>query len=908
MNERLHYTAAFYVLNVDSWEGNPASFWKNWAYMFTEDIVVIGLRNVFDEKLANAVRKQVERYANRKENYKTLNFNYDVEKDTLLVMIKGGLHNDVHDVYHKTVKICTRKKYGREYKKVMWYLFDEFFRGISEEGKKICPTDTSTTPPYESTICQNTLLLKVNGLTYHNELSTHFSIDIEKRKIKEFRLSRGQEEGPVEVPCSTGTRRRQKMLRTCSDNSPFRRNFLFMKNESKEEDVRRREKYDHNCLTCVMFAIKDVCLCVGICSTDLRQRLEREDYYKYTLRNYGVNRVRANCTEKKRFQGNRLQDNHVEGSREYMRHYVESYHLCVKQLCNYFLDGMLFETKKEDLHLFSADVVILLGVENNVACNYKERDPEGNSEGDDSFFVDRNVLILSKSKDHVLQKRSYATLTANWGRSKSEWFSPGFKVTCDLFTQRKVEIIDEFFYTHFDGVEEKWKSKDMSISINPGVIDLGPLRTYQIYQANFELSYEDARGSLRSNTERGDKSGCTHGGINHLCEVDRLRGCSSPHFSVLCLDGRSRCPIPVNVYSYLHLRKNTIFKYMEENVLCKGRYAKRTMRGCSRNYRENGQDKTQNFDALRYIYVYPYKGILARNKKQVMKLTFYAEHVLCSDITKGTFFLIIRMHNLGKDLFMTFNYSLRNSVIYMLMGEEERKDDVAEKKGNGGGLISGQVSKLTWGKSYLGKGRGSTPLNANLSVHKKAKRFLFTQQRKVGTKAATKTAAGGTPENGKMNQFSCTNFTKLFLYMFFTVDKYHTLLRSGKVEDEVSDVFSFLRHSHISNYNLMHLIDPIYENTKKGHMKESKGMSQVTDHMSISRDMHHFNYPWKKHYFYVKYGKQDGLLNETNNKSRFSCTWTYTDNIYNIPKDISYLTKKIKKSEQIQRKISKFLV
>ncbi|SCO93804.1 conserved Plasmodium protein, unknown function [Plasmodium malariae] len=562
MNGYLRYTISFYVFNCFSFEKDLMKFWKDTNLLPTEDIVIISLKNAFDKGILQNVRTEVERHANRNRNgtYKFVDINYDFEKYAILVMVRGKLHKDMSDVYYKHVNMYTKKTYGETYTNMMKCYFDNFMRTkmkkhSTEEEKKedekggndkngnekkgqvmiVRNAHNSEFPiSYKVANPKNKILqIKINGITYMNSLNRYFEIDQENKRLRNYLPNvedkkKGDEydEQPPRTFSSGGSNRGSSSDGSNSGNSSETDSRVAKKSpvtQGGSSIVRGKHvcerveasQYDDNCVSCLTFTIKKVSFCVCISNMDIYKYLDRVDYYKYIFHNY----------EKKR------EDRGGNIHLNYMKYFVDNYLLYCKQVYNYLLNKIIFETKNEDIYLFNIDIIILLGFDKYVLFNYKK----GNIFNDDSLFFDRNIIIMNQHKINYLQKRRYFTLTMR--KRKEKRICVGFRVSCELFMHSNdtasvkgsagladdiTDNVDEggkFFYKPFNQVERK--NKNINVTVDPQIINFHSIRTHQMYQTSFELFYDYKEKDMHiSNT---DSSKCSN--VGDVVNCDYYKDC-----------------------------------------------------------------------------------------------------------------------------------------------------------------------------------------------------------------------------------------------------------------------------------------------------------------------------------------------------------------------------------------------
>ncbi|CRG94968.1 conserved Plasmodium protein, unknown function [Plasmodium gallinaceum] len=969
MNEYLKYTTCFYVFDLYLCE-EPINLIRNLDFTQNDDIIIISLKNIFKRELINIIKTHIEKYFSIKNYYKFLNINYTFQKNAFLILVKQTIYNDVENIYYKHIRIYTKKKYGKTYKEVIRYYFNEYLEDKLNK-KEILENEqnNSNKNNYETILYKNMIQHKINNMTYNNFINKYFKIDKNNKRLSNSFLSKYEEkkkkknenEYEKNSYCSSDPNRKGKSIikniRISSNYSIDKRKKIFIKEEIKE-DIKRKTEYDDNLLICLTFKIKNVSFCIAFSNFTFYEYLEKLDYYKYIFYDYNKNNNKKDTV-----------------NFNYMNFYIKNYYMYCKQIYNYFINNIIFETKNEDLYLFNIDVIIFLGFDNFILFNYQKENILNNN----SFFFDQNIVILNKNKKNFLQKKIYSTLTKEKGRKLTH---VGYKVLCDLFMQIEVDIIDNFFYKHFH--EIKQKNKNIIISLNPKVIDFNLIHTYQIYQANFEISYDykgnsdnesfiindnitinnsyykynehmhknnneknyeyrkelrnedveyknekkkkkkknyllnilDVSSSKRkiSQKKKNEKSIHNENYIydekyfyhkknnseefcsynisdeNNMIKFQEKYNYIFPkksnvfyindeiylndkneinedkiYFSILCLDTKSNSTIPVNLYSYLHLKKNSIFKYLEENI----RFKKEGIKKISKS--KNSLINENNFDMIRYTYIYPYKGVIKKNSKKKIQLNLYVEQILNSEILNDSFVLIIRIHNFVKDMFLTIKFSLKNNIVNSLLHSN------ITNVYNSNNILNNINDNLIDINNNLNLNKNkSFKSNTNISLQNLNRNS--DKKKKYNIKNIIN---GSNSNNIKIVSFLSANFAKFIFSLFFTLDDYEKDLLNSK-DEMIDDIFYFFRLTNLNNYHLLYSFNPILTNL----------------HMNKRIDFTYF----LKRSFYIKYNDKKTL-----------CSTFFIDNKIHknirkkdsgLPYEINYLIEKIKDNEKIEKKIT----
>ncbi|GAW82317.1 hypothetical protein, conserved [Plasmodium gonderi] len=1049
MNEYLKHPVSFYVLNMRMCNGNFSEIWKNLEFRPMEDIVIISVRNApLCENLRWHIQAKVEKCANRNNLYKFVNPNFKFEKSFFIIMIKGDLYEDIKNVYCKSVNLCVRNAFGKTYKKIMRRYFDHFMahklsRWQGDTGRMgRIEMDGGGETQYDATILNNHIQIRIGNNTYYNSMSRHFDKkEMTKTSFKllaeeKSSLLCGNRDGRYNKK-ENCVRKRSCTCRKCrrcrSENLTCAGWDTFLQC-NRENGKSVKGKGDHeNGITCITFTIKNVSLCICISEFDFHKFGEGVDYYKYLFK----------LIRKKKGKKEKNIIYESDPQMKYTKLWLKSYHIYCKQLYNYFMNKIIFETQNDDLHLFNMDIIILQGFDNFLLFNDDGVENKNVLHSNDSFSFDKSVVILNRNKKNMLQKRSYSTLTMSDKNDKLISF--GFKFSCDLLTQVGVNMVDDFFFPFPPLQDTRLKDRNVEIYVHPEIIELDSVYTHHIYQVAFELHYRersslgsmgkgrlgsmgkgrlgsmgkgrlgsvgkdrfdsmgkdrfdsmgkdrvdsmgkdrfDSMGKDRFDSEanslsktnfgiirkksfylhhRGKENLCTHkdvpapgvkgkGRENHLgaifeSSLPKLMGkkgfigkavqqghggsrCSSRcgsrsgsrsgggtekrevSFSVLCLDSRKKCTVPINLYSYLHLKKMSIFKYLEEN-----------MRFKSEEKNENSQSgempkgsparESKNFDILRHVYVHPHKGIIKRNEKKKIKLNLYIERMLREDvIVNGNFILIIRVHNFCKDIFLTIKYSLKNNTISALIQNDTINNSPATSQNRDSGeCITIKPVEQT-----------NTFQKKNKLVESKQIKMLKTDVNCQHSRVDTK--SGGDPKwvfndipwwsqkiivnRDNTHSFLPSNFTKFVFYSFFMIDQCEReLLNPSTCTDErdcesvynqeqmsnqlCDELFYPFTLSNVSNEHLIYCFRPPYSERTRKNESECD-----------------FNYVWKKHFFYVQYCDQNywavksgAVKNERTPNERAPNERAPNDS---ITEKANYLVGKLKNNEKVEKRIS----
>ncbi|ETW41028.1 hypothetical protein PFNF135_04663 [Plasmodium falciparum NF135/5.C10] len=263
------------------------------------------------------------------------------------------------------------------------------------------------------------------------------------------------------------------------------------------------KKYDRNILHCITLMINNIRFCICFCNFDIYKYIETKSYYQYI---FYKERERKNNFYKDK------ENNPFYIS--YMNYHLNLYNIFCKQLYNHFMNKIIFETKKEDMYLFSMDIIIFIGFDKLVLCNINENmKPEKDKSkynniknkykylSNNSLYFDKNIIIFNKNTHHFLIQKNYKTLTRE---KKLNLIPIGMKSVCDLYTLIKINIIDDFFLYHKYNKQEqhysfinhlkskikKNKKKNITISVEPNIINLNVINTYEIYHTSFEICYD----------------------------------------------------------------------------------------------------------------------------------------------------------------------------------------------------------------------------------------------------------------------------------------------------------------------------------------------------------------------------------------------------------------------------------
>ncbi|CAG9473475.1 unnamed protein product [Plasmodium vivax] len=848
------HSASFYVLDAAAHGGDFPALWRDLQFSPTEDIVIVSLKN--DSRrgnhLRNAIKAKLEQRAGRRgehipcgvqDQYELVDPNFQFEGNSFILMVRGELRSDIGQVHCKSVQLRLRRRYGKRYSRVMRHCFDHFM---------MCTRPLGGGTPGQA-----------------GQLPA-------KRMIQRRGASQARARPPRRHP-----RCRSEGASGCA------------KVQAEGGTEGRGRRHDENVVTCVTFTFKGVSLCVCLANFDLDRHVERAEYYRCLL---GGGEGRGSDKSKHRRDGNvHLTTSTQRDCRpaatgsNYAEAFLQNYRLCCMQMYNHFANNIAFETDKEDLHMLSMDVVVLQGFDQSVLFNHSG---EGSLQND-SLIWGNNVTILNKSEKNVLKKRSYFTLTCS-GKN-DELVSFGFKICCELFSQVEVSIVGDFFLPH--GGEAKWGAENAHIGVKPEVLELGCVYTYQVCQASFLLEYANPGGGGGEVCERGGPfkglgDGQPHEGrhfkwsagvppdegrhFNWSAGVpqDELKhlkwSADAPpaargelSFSILCFDPKSQTTIPIHLYSFLHLKKNSIFKHLEENV----RFGRSQASGKRKECRPAPAEQENHVDMVRHIYVHPHKGVVRPNEKKKIHLNVYVDHMLKGDgIVKGCFILIIRIHKCGRDvkqIFFTCRYSLGENLVGALLRDEHPW----------GGARCGKRPPVERRRSGP---RTTARVKTNISLHRRSSRNGL-QNCKM------REQLGG----AKGRPYLPVNITKFVLFCFFAIDQYERELlnRVGTLPEGVSsqEADQPLYPLGLSNLRTDHLVYCFSPTSSSLQGVDSNGIQP------------HFNYSWRKHYFCAQYPQQK-YVNEkifAQNGSRQR----------DVPLEVHYLVGQLQSNGKVERPI-----
>ncbi|SOV17763.1 conserved Plasmodium protein, unknown function [Plasmodium sp. gorilla clade G2] len=292
-----------------------------------------------------------------------------------------------------------------------------------------------------------------------------------------------------------------------------------------------KKKYDRNILHCLTLMINNIRFCICFSNFDIYKYIQSKNYYQYIFYKERIKKF-YNDKENSPFYIN------------YMNYYLNMYTTFCKQLYNHFINKIIFETKKEDMYLFNMDIIIFIGFDKLVLCNINENiESEKNKHiyinmkkkqneylSNNSIFFDKNIIIFNKNTHHFLIQKYYKTLI---NKNKLNHILPiGFKSVCDLYTLIKINIIDDFFLYHTYNKHEqqyslinhlktkikKNKKKNITISVEPNIINLNVINTYEIYHTSFEICY-DYKEIEENNIYTYEKSHHHHNNKKKLCQL-----------------------------------------------------------------------------------------------------------------------------------------------------------------------------------------------------------------------------------------------------------------------------------------------------------------------------------------------------------------------------------------------------
>ncbi|CAD2101350.1 conserved Plasmodium protein, unknown function [Plasmodium vinckei brucechwatti] len=694
MDRTHNYTSAFYILDFNSYKHYSTKFWSFIKYPPTEDIIIISFKNDFERKLFHSVKLSLKNEIEWMESYKFINLK-SFENCPFIFLVKTYLYNEIHGVYFKNIKIATKKVYGKIYKTILKSYFYNFvknkwkkinllkniqlddmledslgvFNEQEKKKKKKKKNYVNTFTHYEYGLKNKIMNISSNNNTYNYLLNKTFLINACVEENKHF--STTHEKG-----CDI--KNLGNLLRTCSD-------FCYKKSRDNnyayscfKDKLYSKNANDLNDFSCIRFKIKNTSLCICVASINLFEHIDSLNYYKDLFSKY------RNKGKNKNTKSN------------YTDYCLNYYAMCCKQLYNYFINKLIFETQKKDICLFNNDIIIFFGFETNILIE-KKTDEIKNILNDYSIFPDKNFVILNKK--NIIQPKAYSTLIIPDDGAK-EFKLVGFRVICNLIINN---IHNNDVIKKVDNHIKKGEIKNV-ISVSPDFINLNIIHTYQIYQTSFTLSYEcndttsqnifisninhknrdvigihiddnypitpqtrqvEKKNHLILNkqneqneyimftTDRGNNNENNfatknskfpisfeenlkkyifekwHTNIssifnkknNNYCRSNEIKkdrqknkdinivdnnnnkiGNKIPeklYFSIFCFDETNNCTIPINLYSFLHIKQNSIFKYFEQNICFK-----------------NNINNKYNFNILRHVYMYPYKGILQPNSKK----------------------------------------------------------------------------------------------------------------------------------------------------------------------------------------------------------------------------------------------------------------------------------------------------
>ncbi|KJP89926.1 hypothetical protein AK88_00382 [Plasmodium fragile] len=800
MNSYKKHSLSFYVLDAAACGGDFSSLWRDLEFAPREDIVIISIKNDSrnDNHLRRAIKAKLEQrscrhgehmFCDAQNHYEVVDPNFQFEGNSFILMVRKELRNDIRQVQCKSVKLRMRRCHGKSYFKTMRHYFDHFI---------------THTPP----------------LGGDNSLE---QVGMAKRMVKRV---------PKRSGASQATPRHS--LRRARCRSEGTNGCVDMEEQGDRKGKKKR--HDDNVVTYITFTFTGVTLCVCLSNFDLEKHVERCEYYR--------------CLLGGGTRGGSIQRGYLptETRSNYAQVFLENYRLCCKQMYNHFTSSILFETEKEDLHLFNMDIVILQGFNQLILFNHLGESNLNN----DSLIWGNNFAILNKSEKNLLQKKSYFTLTCS-GKN-TEFVSFGFKFCCDLFSQMEVSIVDDFFLSH-NGEANRGEAGHMHIGVKPEVLELGPVYTYQVCQASFQLDYVHAGGGMGQDCEKGG---------DHLS------------FSILCFDPRSQSTIPINLYSYLHLKKNSIFKYLEENV----RFGHSQLRGKRKGCCPSPADEQNSVDMVRHVYVHPHKGIVKQNEQKKIKLNIYVDHMLKKgEMVKGSFILIIRFHKCGKDIkqiFFTCRYSLVDNIVSALVQDKH------------------PLVRTPWSNRSTRRDRSAcikkcTTVKTNMSLHNRDKRH--------GLRNCKLTKRLNVEEEEKRGRrpFLPVNITKFVLYSFFAIDRYEQELLSGVANHPPEGILPSQEEDQplyplgLSNLRTDHLVY-CFIPTSSLQGEEKKGVEC------------NLNYNWKKHFFCVQYPYQY-IEENFFLQSRILQMNLRRQHVEGVPLEVHYLVGKLQNNGKVEKPI-----
>ncbi|EUD69150.1 hypothetical protein C922_00013 [Plasmodium inui San Antonio 1] len=844
MNSYRRHSASFYVLDAAACGGDFCALWRDLEFAPTEDIVIISIKNDSrrDNHLRTAIKAKLEQRAcpdgehmcGEKDQYELVDPNFQFEGNSFILMVRAKLRKDICQVHCKNVKLRVRRCYGKSYRRTMRHYFNHFM---------------TRTPALGGDSPEQVGVEQLETERMGQRMTERIIRRMTEQMAKPSRAS----QSPTRPPRRCA-RRRSEGTNGCA------------KIEAEGDTDARAKRHDENVVTCVTFMFKGVTLCVCLSNFDMEKHVERGEYYRCLL---GGGRRRGSGENRPGSAPMQRECRPADPRSNYAEVYLENYFLCYKQMYNHFTSSMSFETDKDDLHLFSMDIVVLQGFNPLLLFNHLVESNLHN----DSLIWGNNVSILNKSEKNLLQKRSYFTLTCS-GKN-AEFVSFGFKFCCDLFFQVEVSIVDDFFLSHV-GEARRGEGEHLHIGVKPEVLELGSVYTYQVFQASFQLDYVNAGGDIGQVCEKGGHlEGLSNGQPD---EQRHLEGSENqqPHnrghlsFSILCFDSKRQSTIPINLYSYLHLKKNSIFKYLEENV----RFGSSQSSGKRKECRPAPADQQNNVDMLRHIYVHPHKGIVKQNEQKKIQLNIYVDHMLKrEEVVEGSFILIIRIHRFGKDIkqiFLTCRYSLQDNIVSTLLRDDRP-------------LVRTHRSNHAAMRGRRGP-RKTTTVKTNLSLHSRSRRSGF------GTCNRTKRL-----DEAKGRPFLPVNITKFVLYSFFAIDRYEQELVSG-VETSPEEVPSkeadqplhLLGLSNLRTDHLVYCFSPTSSSSTEGEDKKAVECN--------------LNYHWKKHFFCVQYPQEKHI-----DENFFLQNDIMQSNVKrqsgNVPLEVHYLVSQLQSSGKVDRSI-----
>ncbi|CAD2101527.1 conserved Plasmodium protein, unknown function [Plasmodium vinckei lentum] len=861
MDRTHNYTSAFYILDFNSYKNYSTKFWSFIKYPPTEDIIIISFKNDFERELIHSVKLSLKNEIEWMESYKFINLK-SFENCPFIFLVKTYLYNEIHGVYFKNIKIETKKVYGKIYKTILKSYFYNFVKnkwkqinlsksiqlddvledslGVfnEQEKKKKKKNYVNKFAHYEYGLKNKIVNISSNNNTYNYSLNKTFLINTCVEENKHFSTTHEKE---CDIK-SWGN-----LLRTCSD---------FCYNKSRDNNYAYscfKDKLDSkntNDFNCIRFKIKNTSLCVCVASINLFEHIDGLNYYKDLFSKY------------------RNEGKNKNPKSNYTGYCLNYYAMCCKQLYNYFINKLIFETKKKDIYLFNNDIIIFFGFETNILIEKKANEIK-NILNDYSIFPDKNFVILNKK--NIIQPKAYSTLIIP-GDGAKEFKLVGFRVICNLLINN---IHNNDVIKKVDNHIEKDEIKNV-ISVSPNFINLNIIHTYQIYQTSFTLSYkcndttsqnifisninhknrdvidihiddnypitpetsqaekksqpilneekeQNEKNKQNEQNEQNEQSEYImfttdrdnnnankfvsknsqlpilfednlkknifkkwHTNISSIfnkkksnsikseiikkndnyCRSSEIKkdrkknkdinivynnnnkiGNTIPeklYFSIFCFDETNNCTIPINLYSFLHIKQNSIFKYFEQNI-------------CFKN-NKNNIDK-YNFNILRHVYMYPYKGILQPNSKK----------------------LVIKK-NVQNKFHPNQAYKMKK---YLLKKKKKKKKKIAKPI--------------------------CTHIKANLAIHNQVKKTSYNLKQFIIVKKEDKKEVAN---KNSLNKFCPSNFEKLFLFLFFTLEHHEKKLHTS-VDELEEEAFSFLKISHIDNYNIIYSFDQFTDNNFK---------------------------------------------------------------------------------------------